>query len=77
MLIVQVKSRSPDACSITSRVRKSLLSKTDSSKLEKWKGAGMEPPGGFLLLRRRIPLLFAEKDLETDCFDPFLLSQAL
>jgi hypothetical protein len=32
---------------------------------------------GILLLRRRIPLLFAEKDLNTVCFDPFLLSQAL
>ena len=32
---------------------------------------------GILLLRRRIPLLFAEKDLKTVCFDPFLLSQAL
>jgi len=44
MLIVQVKSRSPDACSITTRVRKTLLSKTDSSKLEKWKGADMGHP---------------------------------
>jgi hypothetical protein len=26
---------------------------------------------GILLLRRRIPLLFAEKDLKTICFDPF------
>jgi hypothetical protein len=26
---------------------------------------------GILLLRRRIPLLFAKKDLKTICFDPF------
>jgi hypothetical protein len=32
---------------------------------------------GILLLRRRIPLLFAEKDLKTVCFDPLPLSQAL
>jgi len=32
---------------------------------------------GILLLRRRIPLLFSEKDSKTVCFDPFLLSQAL
>jgi hypothetical protein len=29
---------------------------------------------GILLLRRKIPLLFAEKDLKTVCFAPFLLS---